>query len=701
MPSPVVALALSNGALMAYSLHPSTAADLAVPVPAAVSFPHAGRSSAAVPAAAAAAAPATPAAADAKAGGSPGADAGSAVDAASDDGDADGATAAAAAPPPPPPPVPLPPATRPLLAGVFRFCRIPLDMPPTQVDGDAVPPADKRPHGSWLVPFMNAHGWTGVAFLGPSPLMLVPSKGAVKCVPLHPALVEAQAVGVLPAHLRPHSVPALCEFHTKAHPHGLALAFRDGVQLCDLAPPSDVVVEGSVAVHRVPIGCTPHAIEFLPTVSKPGVPLYAVIVSTDVPRDPAAEAKLADEQLDQDGEEYNQQAARIGPDEDFVEPDERGEPPVVNKVFEVQLYLGGSWTHLDSYRLDVSEQGLSVCEVCFTNERGRLRPLIAVGTGYVTPRGEDKAGYGNIVLLELFTEEDGSQSLKQVAKTPVKGAVSAVAYMHAQERYLVASCGMRHPRQIAVYGWLKGRGGHELRMCAFFDSETYVTSLRVVKHYVMYTDVYRSVRFLRFNKEPGDPGGDLELLGSDRCAVTTTASEFMSNGSALGLVVTDMERNVQVFTYTPSAGASVGVPLTRAGDFHVGCAVTDMLKARQHLLPDDRTPKFCVAMTMLDGGYSLLSPVDETTFKRLLMLQKVMTYSLPHAGGLNPKAYRLFNAKAAWHPIRAKKIIDGPLVWTYVSLDRRLQRQLARAIGTTPARILHSLRQLDLATWVF
>lgn len=42
----------------------------------------------------------------------------------------------------------------------------------------------------------------------------------------------------------------------------------------------------------------------------------------------------------------------------------------------------------------------------------------------------------------------------------------------------------------------------------------------------------------------------------------------------------------------------------------------------------------------LDGGLGLLLPMQEKTYRRLLMLQSALTSALPHHAGLNPRAFR-------------------------------------------------------------
>lgn len=53
------------------------------------------------------------------------------------------------------------------------------------------------------------------------------------------------------------------------------------------------------------------------------------------------------------------------------------------------------------------------------------------------------------------------------------------------------------------------------------------------------------------------------------------------------------------------------------------------------------SPAYTVSPTAtLDGGIGLLLPMQEKTYRRLLMLQNALTTMLPHHAGLNPRAFR-------------------------------------------------------------
>ena len=86
-----------------------------------------------------------------------------------------------------------------------------------------------------------------------------------------------------------------------------------------------------------------------------------------------------------------------------------------------------------------------------------------------------------------------------------------------------------------------------------------------------------------------------------------------------------------------------------------------------------------------------------------------MTYSLPHACGLNPLEYRA----AAKHPAGIWKesvrrlrhvlfpVVDGNLVEEFLSLDATKQSDLARSIGTSSERIIEELRNVNSLSWLF
>ncbi len=51
--------------------------------------------------------------------------------------------------------------------------------------------------------------------------------------------------------------------------------------------------------------------------------------------------------------------------------------------------------------------------------------------------------------------------------------------------------------------------------------------------------------------------------------------------------------------------------------------------------------------------------------------------------------------------VARRNVLDGALLWRFAGLDTRDQHRLARAVGTTAARVLSALRGIDGASRVF
>lgn len=115
-----------------------------------------------------------------------------------------------------------------------------------------------------------------------------------------------------------------------------------------------------------------------------------------------------------------------------------------------------------------------------------------------------------------------------------------------------------------------------------------------------------------------------------------------------------------------------------------------------------------VPIATLDGGVGLLLPMQEKTYRRLLMLQNALTTMLSHHAGLNPKAFRCVCAdrppptmlsgmvpdfmtsvfrmlhcdrRSLQNPV--KNILDGELLNKYLYLSMMERSELAKKIGTT------------------
>lgn len=65
-----------------------------------------------------------------------------------------------------------------------------------------------------------------------------------------------------------------------------------------------------------------------------------------------------------------------------------------------------------------------------------------------------------------------------------------------------------------------------------------------VKNFILLGDIHKSIYFLNWKEQ----GSQLTLLAKDFGSLDCFATEFFIDGSTLSLVVSDEQKNVQVFT---------------------------------------------------------------------------------------------------------------------------------------------------------
>ncbi|XP_032557000.1 cleavage and polyadenylation specificity factor subunit 1 [Chiroxiphia lanceolata] len=170
--------------------------------------------------------------------------------------------------------------------------------------------------------------------------------------------------------------------------------------------------------------------------------------------------------------------------------------------------------------------------------------------------------------------------------------------------------------------------------------------------------------------------------------------------------VSDRDRNLLVYMYLPEAKESFGgLRLLRRADFHVGAHVNTFWRTPCRGYPEGPNRrsstwenKHITWFATLDGGLGLLLPMQEKTYRRLLMLQNALSSALPHLAGLNPRAFRLLQAERRLLQNAVRNVLDGELLGRFLYLSAMERGELAKKIGTTPDIILDDLLEIDRVT---
>ena len=434
-----------------------------------------------------------------------------------------------------------------------------------------------------------------------------------------------------------------------------------------------------------------------PIVYIPEYQIYAVVVTQYVPVQPTLKTKSA---FKKEGEEDKEEEEE---EEKTLDP---SVPPAQQKKFEIRLISPHNWEILDRFPMDDLEH---ICDMKLLqlrttdpnnennhsrNSRDKvddsLKPILAVGTSYF--EGEDVSCKGRIILFEFIKQkmtknEEEKPNLKLLLCKEEKGAVTALCDL---EGYLVLASGPK----ILVYIFDMENNPRTLVGKAFFDAKLYIVSLKSIKNYLLFGDMFKGIFFLRWL----EPQRTLALLGKDFNPIEVTSVDFLLREQSLSFVCTDDHSNLQMLEYSPQDVESRGGEMLLAkSQFHVGGKVSELL-----CLPVTYPGRQSVAYHVLyfgttSGGIGTVFPIPEQVFRRLSMIAHKLQTIVPHFSGLNPKAYRKFkpNYRFPSRQRRDNNMIDGRLVRQFLDLDLSLQSQIARQVGMVREDLVNTILEVE------
>ncbi|KAK2887249.1 hypothetical protein QQF64_013731 [Cirrhinus molitorella] len=507
--------------------------------------------------------------------------------------------------------------------------------------------------------FQDISGYSGVFICGPSPhWMLVTSRGAMR---LHPMTIDG-------------AIESFSPFHNINCPKGF-LYFNKQGELRISVLPTYLSYDAPWPVRKIPLRCTVHYVSYH-VESK----VYAVCTSvkeqcTRIPR--------------MTGEEKEYET--IERDERYIHPQQ--------EKFSIQLISPVSWEAIPNTRVDLEEWEHVTCmkTVALKSQEtvSGLKGYVALGTCLM--QGEEVTCRGRILILDVIevVPEPGQPLTKNKFKVlyekEQKGPVTALCHCSG---YLVSAIGQK------IFLWsLKD---NDLTGMAFIDTQLYIHQMYSIKNFILAADVMKSISLLRYQEE----SKTLSLVSRDAKPLEVYSIEFMVDNNQLGFLVSDRDKNLLVYMYLPEAKESFGgMRLLRRADFNVGAHVNAFwrMPCRGTLDPASKKSltwdnKHITWFATLDGGVGLLLPMQEKTYRRLLMLQNALTTMLPHHAGLNPKAFRMLHYDRRTLQNAVKNVLDGELLNKYLYLSTMERSELAKKIGTTADIILDDLLEIDRVT---
>ncbi|KAF2764795.1 hypothetical protein EJ03DRAFT_385763 [Teratosphaeria nubilosa] len=313
---------------------------------------------------------------------------------------------------------------------------------------------------------------------------------------------------------------------------------------------------------------------------------------------------------------------------------------------------------------------MKVLQIEVSEQTREQRQMIVLGTAAL--RGEDMPARGSVTVFDIIDvvpdpeKPESGIAMKLTSREETKGAVSAVEGM----KYgLIGTCqGMK----VMVRG-LKEDGS--CLPVAFLDAQCYGSTLKSFGDTGMWLlgDAWKGLWFGGWTEEPYR----LLVMGKSRANMEIVQAEFLPFDGGLYLCVVDGNCDLHILQYDPEHPNSLnGLRLLRRGEFHLGHFPTSMAllpsslksaEAQQRVTNgsdqdqdvDTPAPSLHHILTSFSSGaLGLLTPLEESAYRRLGGLQTYLANTLEHACGLNPRAYRASRGDGEG----AKGVLDGGLI---------------------------------------
>ncbi|XP_027198651.2 cleavage and polyadenylation specificity factor subunit 1 [Dermatophagoides pteronyssinus] len=513
---------------------------------------------------------------------------------------------------------------------------------------------------SWLRSFTNIGGFSGVFLCGPYPCwFFMTYRGELRT---HSMEIDG-------------AISSFAMFNNVNCPNGY-LYFNDNEELRFSTLANRYELDSYWPCKHIPINRTVHYVNYHPE-SK----TYAIVTS-----------RLID----------ITKIVRIGGEEkdyDFIETDSRY-IHCKTEQFELQLLSPVNWTIIPGtlVQFDEWEHITSLKTVMLASEgtSSGLKGYIAVSTNY--SYGEDVTNRGRIWIFDIIevVPEPGKPLTKNKIKIVYckeqKGPVTVICQVCG---YLLSAIGQK------IYIWQLKES--QLIGIAFIDTQIYVHAAISLKNLILVSDVYKSISLLRYQEETRT----LSLVSRDHRSLQVYACEYLIDNSQMCFVVSDVNKNIILYAYQPDQLESIGgTRLIRRGDFHLGSFINSFFRIRCRIqsknidnrLKQTYLRRHITTFATLDGSIGYLLPVPEKTYRRLLMLQNLLTTNIQHIAGLNPKAFRMIKMRKMDLMNPSKNILDGDLLYKYVHLSLNEKFEIAKKIGTSAKQIIDDLQEIHSIT---
>ncbi|PHH82970.1 hypothetical protein CDD83_3097 [Cordyceps sp. RAO-2017] len=501
-----------------------------------------------------------------------------------------------------------------------------------------------------LRPCANVNGYSTVFLPGPSPCFILKSSKST------PRLVGMQGLGVR----------GMSSFHTEGCDRGFIYADSEGIARVTQLPEATNFTELGISVRKIALDGDVGRISYHhPTGTY--IAACTVMEPFELPRDDDYHKEWARETLS------------------FRPTMPRGALKLINPV---------TWTVIHSLELEACEsvESMKTLHLEVSEETKERRMLVAVGTALC--KGEDLPTRGRVQVLDIVAvipepgKPETNRRLKLVAKEEIpRGGVTALSEIGTQGLMLVAQ------GQKCMVRGLKEDGS--LLPVAFLDMNCHVVSARELPGtgLCLIADAFKGLWFAGYTEEPYT----FKVLGKSSGRLPLLTADFLPDGEELSMVAVDADGDLHVLEFNPEH------PKSLQGHLLLHCttfSVTPNTPTSTLLLP--RTPPawaqaqqqptttttttttrpHMLLLASPSGQVAAMTPLAESTYRRLLSVTNQLLPALVPHGGLHAKAHRLPDQQSRTAAVgvetaasSGRAMVDGTLLarWSELGAGKRAE----------------------------
>lgn len=350
----------------------------------------------------------------------------------------------------------------------------------------------------------------------------------------------------------------------------------------------------------------------------------------------------------------------------------KDKPPATSFKGSIKLVSPFNWKVIDTIELQDNEVGMAiksmVLDVGSSMKKFKTkREYIVVGTGKL--RMEDLAANGSFKIYDIIDiipepgKPETNHKFKEIFQEDTRGAVTSVCDLSG--RFLVGQ------GQKVIVRDLEDDG---VVPVAFLDTPVYVSEAKSFGNLFLLGDPLKSIWLVGFEADPFR----MVMLGKDRQHLRVECADFIVKDEEIFILVADVNNSLHLIQFDPDDPKSInGTILINKASFETNSQTTCLRS-----VPKGETGDYQTIGSTIDGAFFNVFPVNESTYRRMYIVQQQISDKEYHYCGLNPRLNRFGGAvQIRDNDTNAKPILDYNLIKEFAKLNLDRQKNITTKIN--------------------